>query len=130
MKHNLELTARDAAEPRAEAGPAHCRGEEAAGAGEAAGTVRPSQALLWQWCANCKKGGYLLLGWNTSYCDYPCQKAHWLEHMGNLAPSQLPPLSREADSEVNTKTLTNPRVPPLVFRQLPRKAAPGRRGFS
>ncbi|KAI4554242.1 hypothetical protein MJG53_019541 [Ovis ammon polii x Ovis aries] len=79
-----------------------------------------------QWCANCKKEAIFYCGWNTSYCDYPCQKAHWLEHMKSRTQSATTP-QQEADSEVNTKTLTNPRVPPLVFRQLPRKAAPGKR---
>lgn len=44
-----------------------------------------------QWCANCKKEAIFYCCWNTSYCDYPCQQAHWPEHMksctqsGNLA---------------------------------------------
>lgn len=45
-----------------------------------------------QWCANCKKEAIFYCCWNTSYCDYPCQQAHWPEHMksctqsGNAAP--------------------------------------------
>ncbi|KAK2107921.1 Protein kinase C-binding protein 1 [Saguinus oedipus] len=34
-----------------------------------------------QWCANCKKEAIFYCCWNTSYCDYPCQQAHWPEHM-------------------------------------------------
>lgn len=48
-----------------------------------------------QWCANCKKEAIFYCCWNTSYCDYPCQQAHWPEHMksctqsGNLALGSL-----------------------------------------
>ncbi|KAK8760031.1 hypothetical protein V5799_028703 [Amblyomma americanum] len=34
-----------------------------------------------QWCANCWKEAVLYCCWNTSYCDYPCQQAHWPKHM-------------------------------------------------
>lgn len=46
-----------------------------------------------QWCANCRKEAIFYCCWNTSYCDYPCQQAHWPEHMksctqsGNDCPS-------------------------------------------
>lgn len=52
-----------------------------------------------QWCANCKKEAIFYCCWNTSYCDYPCQQAHWPEHMksctqsGNLAPVRVSGLS-------------------------------------
>ncbi|KAF2349418.1 Zinc finger MYND-type [Trinorchestia longiramus] len=35
-----------------------------------------------QWCANCGKEALFFCCWNTSYCDYPCQQAHWPHHMG------------------------------------------------
>uniref|UniRef100_A0A452VM78 Zinc finger MYND-type containing 8 n=1 Tax=Ursus maritimus TaxID=29073 RepID=A0A452VM78_URSMA len=50
-----------------------------------------------QWCANCKKEAIFYCCWNTSYCDYPCQQAHWPEHMKSCTQS--------ADGEVNTETL-------------------------
>jgi len=34
-----------------------------------------------QWCANCTKEAIFYCCWNTSYCDYPCQQAHWPSHL-------------------------------------------------
>ncbi|XP_046967968.1 protein kinase C-binding protein 1-like isoform X1 [Vanessa cardui] len=33
-----------------------------------------------QWCANCSQEALFYCCWNTSYCDYPCQRAHWSQH--------------------------------------------------
>ncbi|XP_045450330.1 protein kinase C-binding protein 1-like [Melitaea cinxia] len=33
-----------------------------------------------QWCANCNQEAQFYCCWNTSYCDYPCQRAHWQQH--------------------------------------------------
>ena len=38
-----------------------------------------------QWCAACGKEAIFYCCWNTSYCDYPCQQAHWPSHMGSCA---------------------------------------------
>ncbi|XP_055294443.1 MYND-type zinc finger-containing chromatin reader ZMYND8 isoform X16 [Moschus berezovskii] len=57
-----------------------------------------------QWCANCKKEAIFYCCWNTSYCDYPCQQAHWPEHMKSCTQSATAP-QQEADPEVNTETL-------------------------
>uniref|UniRef100_A0A2R9A474 Zinc finger MYND-type containing 8 n=1 Tax=Pan paniscus TaxID=9597 RepID=A0A2R9A474_PANPA len=57
-----------------------------------------------QWCANCKKEAIFYCCWNTSYCDYPCQQAHWPEHMKSCTQSATAP-QQEADAEVNTDTL-------------------------
>ncbi|KAK2490893.1 hypothetical protein MC885_002423 [Smutsia gigantea] len=57
-----------------------------------------------QWCANCKKEAIFYCCWNTSYCDYPCQQAHWPEHMKSCTQSATAP-QQEADSEVNSETL-------------------------
>ncbi|CAK1548603.1 unnamed protein product [Leptosia nina] len=35
-----------------------------------------------QWCANCLQEAQFYCCWNTSYCDYPCQRAHWTQHSG------------------------------------------------
>lgn len=43
-----------------------------------------------QWCANCKKEAIFYCCWNTSYCDYPCQQAHWPEHMKSCTQSGNP----------------------------------------
>ncbi|XP_006881669.1 PREDICTED: protein kinase C-binding protein 1 isoform X6 [Elephantulus edwardii] len=57
-----------------------------------------------QWCANCKKEAIFYCCWNTSYCDYPCQQAHWPEHMKSCTQSATAP-QQEADAEVNSETL-------------------------
>ena len=38
-----------------------------------------------QWCANCSKEAIFYCCWNTSYCDYPCQQAHWPGHMSSCS---------------------------------------------
>ncbi|KAM6164998.1 MYND-type zinc finger-containing chromatin reader ZMYND8 isoform 1-T1 [Rhynchocyon petersi] len=60
-----------------------------------------------QWCANCKKEAIFYCCWNTSYCDYPCQQAHWPEHMKSCTQSATAP-QQEADAEVSTETLNKP----------------------
>lgn len=40
-----------------------------------------------QWCAHCRKEAIFYCCWNTSYCDYPCQQAHWPEHMKSCTQS-------------------------------------------
>merc|ERR1712018_1132253 len=47
-----------------------------------------------QWCAHCGKEAIFYCCWNTSYCDYPCQQAHWPTHMSTCAQNQ----SNEDDS--------------------------------
>lgn len=42
-----------------------------------------------QWCANCRKEAIFYCCWNTSYCDYPCQQAHWPEHMKSCTQSGI-----------------------------------------
>lgn len=32
-------------------------------------------------CANCFKEAQFYCCWNTSYCDFPCQRNHWPSHM-------------------------------------------------
>ncbi|XP_069846024.1 MYND-type zinc finger-containing chromatin reader ZMYND8 isoform X3 [Dipodomys merriami] len=54
-----------------------------------------------QWCANCKKEAIFYCCWNTSYCDYPCQQAHWPEHMKSCTQSATAP-QPEAEAEAST----------------------------
>ena len=49
-----------------------------------------------QWCANCAKEAIFYCCWNTSYCDYPCQQAHWPSHMSSC--SQVGNEEGEGDS--------------------------------
>lgn len=53
-----------------------------------------------QWCANCKKEAIFYCCWNTSYCDYPCQQAHWPEHMKSCTQSGMK-YTRRADDVPN-----------------------------
>ncbi|XP_040294992.1 protein kinase C-binding protein 1 isoform X4 [Bufo bufo] len=54
-----------------------------------------------QWCANCKKEAIFYCCWNTSYCDYPCQQAHWPEHMKSCTQSASA-TQQEADPDLST----------------------------
>ncbi|XP_063814988.1 MYND-type zinc finger-containing chromatin reader ZMYND8 isoform X8 [Pseudophryne corroboree] len=60
-----------------------------------------------QWCANCKKEAIFYCCWNTSYCDYPCQQAHWPEHMKSCTQSATA-TQQEADPELGTDKTTQP----------------------
>lgn len=40
-----------------------------------------------QWCSNCGKEALFYCCWNTSYCDYPCQQAHWPQHVVTCSQS-------------------------------------------
>ncbi|XP_067122878.1 putative leucine-rich repeat-containing protein DDB_G0290503 isoform X3 [Centruroides vittatus] len=42
-----------------------------------------------QWCANCGKEAVFYCCWNTSYCDYPCQQAHWPQHMSTCGQNHV-----------------------------------------
>jgi hypothetical protein len=44
-----------------------------------------AEAKKKQWCANCGKEAIFYCCWNTSYCDYPCQQAHWPAHMATCS---------------------------------------------
>ncbi|XP_077892728.1 LOW QUALITY PROTEIN: MYND-type zinc finger-containing chromatin reader ZMYND8-like [Ictidomys tridecemlineatus] len=57
-----------------------------------------------QWCAHCKKEAIFYCCWNTSYCDYPCQQAHWPEHMKSCTQS----VSKRCDKHpASTPTTTD-----------------------
>ena len=40
-------------------------------------------------CAQCGKEAIFYCCWNTSYCDYPCQQAHWPRHMHTCTQTTL-----------------------------------------
>lgn len=71
-----------------------------------------------QWCANCKKEAIFYCCWNTSYCDYPCQQAHWPEHMKSCTQSGMK--HKTGMRLVNKRTLV--QVPPLLGSLLRFKA--------
>ncbi|XP_078450818.1 MYND-type zinc finger-containing chromatin reader ZMYND8-like isoform X10 [Lampetra planeri] len=63
-----------------------------------------------QWCAYCRKEAIFYCCWNTSYCDYPCQQAHWPEHMktctqsGGAQPAHLASTQPEVEAEAVPET--------------------------
>ncbi|XP_066526160.1 protein kinase C binding protein 1, like isoform X3 [Hoplias malabaricus] len=60
-----------------------------------------------QWCAYCKKEAIFYCCWNTSYCDYPCQQAHWPEHMKSCTQSATAS-QQEAEEETPTVPAAKP----------------------
>ncbi|XP_067287799.1 MYND-type zinc finger-containing chromatin reader ZMYND8 isoform X4 [Pseudorasbora parva] len=73
-----------------------------------------------QWCANCRKEAIFYCCWNTSYCDYPCQQAHWPEHMKSCtqsATSTQQEQESEGSSDVTPKAPGQPNNGPNSPRQ-------------
>ncbi|KAH0619133.1 hypothetical protein JD844_018825 [Phrynosoma platyrhinos] len=71
-----------------------------------------------QWCANCKKEAIFYCCWNTSYCDYPCQQAHWPEHMKSCTQSATA-TQQETDTEISTETLNKSSQPTSTAQPAP-----------
>ncbi|XP_042261460.1 protein kinase C-binding protein 1 isoform X4 [Thunnus albacares] len=75
-----------------------------------------------QWCANCRKEAIFYCCWNTSYCDYPCQQAHWPEHMKSCTQSATAPQQEpEAESATDppNKSLGQSSSGPNTLRDTP-----------
>jgi len=51
-----------------------------------------------QWCSNCGKEAIFYCCWNTSYCDYPCQQAHWPAHMATCSQTNQDEESQAQDT--------------------------------
>ncbi|OXB71856.1 UNVERIFIED_CONTAM: hypothetical protein H355_008878 [Colinus virginianus] len=75
-----------------------------------------------QWCANCKKEAIFYCCWNTSYCDYPCQQAHWPEHMKSCTQSATA-TQQETDTEISTETLNKSSQPSSSVQPAPTETA-------
>ncbi|XP_077191662.1 MYND-type zinc finger-containing chromatin reader ZMYND8 isoform X8 [Paroedura picta] len=75
-----------------------------------------------QWCANCKKEAIFYCCWNTSYCDYPCQQAHWPEHMKSCTQSATA-TQQETDPEINTETVNKSSQPAPNAQPTPTETA-------
>ncbi|NWV00337.1 PKCB1 protein, partial [Upupa epops] len=75
-----------------------------------------------QWCANCKKEAIFYCCWNTSYCDYPCQQAHWPEHMKSCTQSATA-TQQETDTEISTETLSKSSQPSSSVQPTPTETA-------
>ncbi|XP_006016762.1 protein kinase C-binding protein 1 isoform X5 [Alligator sinensis] len=75
-----------------------------------------------QWCANCKKEAIFYCCWNTSYCDYPCQQAHWPEHMKSCTQSATA-TQQETDPEISTEALNKSTQPSSSAQPTPTETA-------
>ncbi|CAL8339582.1 unnamed protein product [Lota lota] len=124
MKHNLELTMaemRQSLEQERERLVAEVKKQMEVEKQQAVDETKKKQ-----WCANCRKEAIFYCCWNTSYCDYPCQQAHWPEHMKSCTQSATAP-QQEGETEPATEgsnkssgptnsvpvPLRDPAVPPL-----------------
>ncbi|KAL0978592.1 hypothetical protein UPYG_G00172650 [Umbra pygmaea] len=99
MKHNLELTMaemRQSLEQERERLVAELKKQMEVEKQQAVDETKKKQ-----WCANCRKEAIFYCCWNTSYCDYPCQQAHWPEHMKSCTQSATASL-QEPESESTT----------------------------
>uniref|UniRef100_A0A6Q2XJP5 Zinc finger, MYND-type containing 8 n=1 Tax=Esox lucius TaxID=8010 RepID=A0A6Q2XJP5_ESOLU len=99
MKHNLELTMaemRQSLEQERERLVAEVKKQMEVEKQQAVDETKKKQ-----WCANCRKEAIFYCCWNTSYCDYPCQQAHWPEHMKSCTQSATAS-QQEPESESTT----------------------------
>ncbi|XP_041433786.1 protein kinase C-binding protein 1 isoform X5 [Xenopus laevis] len=105
MKHNLELTMaemRQSLEQERDRLTAEVKKQMELEKQQAVDETKKKQ-----WCANCKKEAIFYCCWNTSYCDYPCQQAHWPEHMKSCTQSATA-TQQEPDPELSTDKSTQP----------------------
>uniref|UniRef100_A0A8C2F404 Protein kinase C binding protein 1, like n=1 Tax=Cyprinus carpio TaxID=7962 RepID=A0A8C2F404_CYPCA len=84
-----------------------------------------------QWCANCKKEAIFYCCWNTSYCDYPCQQAHWPEHMKSCTQSATAS-QQETEAEASSDAAGKPvgQSPKTQPSPTGERASPTNRGPS
>ncbi|XP_028308336.1 protein kinase C-binding protein 1-like isoform X3 [Gouania willdenowi] len=105
MKHNLELTMaemRQSLEQERERLVAEVRKQMELEKQQAVDETKKKQ-----WCANCRKEAIFYCCWNTSYCDYPCQQAHWPEHMKSCTQSATAS-QQEPEAEANSDPSMKP----------------------
>ncbi|XP_077428634.1 MYND-type zinc finger-containing chromatin reader ZMYND8 isoform X2 [Vanacampus margaritifer] len=79
-----------------------------------------------QWCANCRKEAIFYCCWNTSYCDYPCQQAHWPEHMKSCTQSATAPQQEpeaESAADLSNKGAGQANCGPNTLREAPLSAS-------
>ncbi|XP_077070298.1 protein kinase C binding protein 1, like isoform X5 [Siphateles boraxobius] len=114
MKHNLELTMaemRQSLEQERERLVSEVKKQMEVEKQQAVDETKKKQ-----WCANCKKEAIFYCCWNTSYCDYPCQQAHWPEHMKSCtqsATASQPETEAEASSDAAGKPVgQSPKTQP------------------
>ncbi|KPP61096.1 protein kinase C-binding protein 1-like, partial [Scleropages formosus] len=109
MKHNLELTMaemRQSLEQERERMVAEVRKQMELERQQAVDETKKKQ-----WCASCKKEAIFYCCWNTSYCDYPCQQAHWPEHMKSCTQSAASQQDPEPEAEADPGTRSTGQPP-------------------
>ncbi|XP_041954346.1 protein kinase C-binding protein 1-like isoform X1 [Alosa sapidissima] len=114
MKHNLELTMaemRQSLEQERERLVAEVKKQMEGEKQQAVDETKKKQ-----WCANCRKEAIFYCCWNTSYCDYPCQQAHWPEHMKSCTQSatasQQEPEAEAPSEPAGKSTGQTPNIQP------------------
>uniref|UniRef100_A0A1A7YZ68 Zinc finger, MYND-type containing 8 n=2 Tax=Iconisemion striatum TaxID=60296 RepID=A0A1A7YZ68_9TELE len=116
MKHNLELTMaemRQSLEQERERLLAEVKKQMELEKQQAVDETKKKQ-----WCANCRKEAIFYCCWNTSYCDYPCQQAHWPEHMKSCTQSATAS-QQEPEAESNSEPLVKPSGHSPATQSLP-----------
>ncbi|KAJ8257189.1 hypothetical protein GJAV_G00182890 [Gymnothorax javanicus] len=106
MKHNLELTMaemRQSLEQERERLVAEVRKQMELEKVQAVDETKKKQ-----WCASCRKEAIFYCCWNTSYCDYPCQQAHWPEHMKSCTQSAT---ASQQEFESESSVITGTKAP-------------------
>ncbi|TNN40898.1 Protein kinase C-binding protein 1 [Liparis tanakae] len=122
MKHNLELTMaemRQSLEQERERLVAEVKKQTEVEKQQAVDETKKKQ-----WCANCRKEAIFYCCWNTSYCDYPCQQAHWPEHMKSCTQSATASSQQEPEADSNASPSVKSSSPALAKQILPPAAGP------
>ncbi|XP_037628185.1 protein kinase C-binding protein 1 isoform X12 [Sebastes umbrosus] len=125
MKHNLELTMaemRQSLEQERERLVSEVKKQVEVEKQQAVDETKKKQ-----WCANCRKEAIFYCCWNTSYCDYPCQQAHWPEHMKSCTQSATAPQQEpeaESTADLPNKGLGQTSSGPNPLRETPASAPP------
>uniref|UniRef100_A0A672J7U6 Zinc finger, MYND-type containing 8 n=1 Tax=Salarias fasciatus TaxID=181472 RepID=A0A672J7U6_SALFA len=125
MKHNLELTMaemRQSLEQERERLVSEVKKQMEVEKQQAVDETKKKQ-----WCANCRKEAIFYCCWNTSYCDYPCQQAHWPEHMKSCTQSATAPQQEpetEPTADLPNKGLGQTSSGPNSLRDPPASAPP------
>ncbi|KAJ8403941.1 hypothetical protein AAFF_G00342910 [Aldrovandia affinis] len=119
MKHNLELTMaemRQSLEQERERLVAEVKKQMEVEKQQAVDDTKKKQ-----WCANCRKEAIFYCCWNTSYCDYPCQQAHWPEHMKSCTQSATAS-QQECETEATTDAVSKTSGQPASGQSSPTEA--------
>jgi hypothetical protein len=110
VKHNAELVLmemRGALEQEKQRALMDCRKQA-----ELDKLAAVTEAKKKQWCASCGKEAIFYCCWNTSYCDYPCQQAHWPAHMATCSQNSEGGGAGSGGMEEETLAMVQAHMPP------------------